>query len=69
MSASTKMAINKRINGTLLKAFLGDENGNGGYHPVQGNQLAIPLVLNSTEGQKAQYRYGAEGRMFQQVLS
>lgn len=44
VDASPKMAINKWVNGTPLKAFLGDENGNECYYLVQGNQHVIPLV-------------------------
>lgn len=58
------MAFNSWVNGTPLKDFLGDENGNGCYYLVQGNQLVIPLVLNSTKGQRGQYGQRAEGRGF-----
>lgn len=67
--ASTKIAINKWVNGIPLKAFHGAENGNGYHWLVQGNQCIVLLALNITEGKREKKVYRAEGRESERVLS
>lgn len=41
VGSSTKMAINKWVNGTPLEDFRGDENGNGCYYQCRGTTLLL----------------------------